>query len=54
MTEYLPETSICAVQLDSQASICNKDTSDTPTSEAISLKMEDHTELGITIHKKTT
>lgn len=45
MTEYLPETSICAVQLDSQANICNEE-SDTSNSETIPVKLEEPTGLG--------
>lgn len=47
MTEYLPETSICAVQLDSQANMGNEDSSDTSNSEAIPAKLEEPAELGI-------
>lgn len=46
MTEYLPETSICAVHLDSQTNIGNEDSSDTSTSEATATKLEEPTELG--------
>lgn len=46
MTEYLPETSICAVQLDSQTHVGNEDSSDTSTSEAIPIKLQEPSELG--------
>lgn len=47
MTEYLPETSICAVQLDSPTNIANDDSSDTSTCDAVPLKLEEGAELGI-------
>lgn len=45
MTEYLPETSICAVQLDTQTHLGNEDSSDT-TSEAVPIKIQEPTDLG--------
>lgn len=47
MTEYLPETSICAVQLDSQANMmCSEIVDNTANSEGIPSKLEDPAELG--------
>lgn len=46
MTEYLPETSICAVQLDSPTNIANDDSSDTSTCDAVPSKLEERAELG--------
>lgn len=47
MTEYLPETSICAVQLDSPTNIANEDSSDTSTCDAVPSKLEEPSDLGI-------
>lgn len=48
MTEYQPETSICAVQLDSQGNISEEDSNDTNNSETNDVsQLEDPTQLGM-------
>lgn len=52
MTEYQPETSICAVQLDSQGNISEEDSNDTTNSESNVTTLEDPTQLGINLSFK--